>query len=77
MKRTTIYLEPEMELRLKGAAARRGTTMVAVIREALDQYLEQPEPELPPGAGAFRSGHRDTATRAEQLLDDTGFGDGR
>ena len=74
MKRTTIYLDPEMELRLKTTAGRRGVTMVAVIREALDQYLGAIESALPPGAGAFRSGRDDTASRAEEILSETRFG---
>ncbi len=34
-------------------------------------------PSLPPGAGAFDSGHTDTAERAEEILGELGFGKGR
>ena len=33
--------------------------------------------ELPPGAGAFDSGHTDTAARAEEVLGELGFGRNR
>jgi hypothetical protein len=33
--------------------------------------------KLPPGAGAFDSGHRDTAERSEELLGELGFGEDR
>ncbi len=38
---------------------------------------ERKVPKLPPGAGAFDSGHTDTADRAEELLDELGFGEDR
>jgi AbrB family looped-hinge helix DNA binding protein len=34
-------------------------------------------PKLPPGAGAFDSGHTDTADRSEKLLGELGFGKAR
>ncbi len=76
MKRTTIYLEPELEIRLKLEALRHSKPMSEVIREALRAHLDrQPKKELPPGMGAFDSGHRDTASRAEELLNELGFED--
>ena len=74
MKRTSIDLDPEMALRLRAEASRRGVTMMAVIREALEEYLGAIPSELPPGAGSFRSGRDDTARRAEGLLSETHFG---
>lgn len=76
MKRTTIYLEPELELLLKLEAARSKRSMAEVIRQALWQQLAGKPRRLPPGAGAFASGHADTAARAEELLGELGFGDG-
>ena len=32
---------------------------------------------LPPGLGAFESGHSDTAERAEEILTESGFGESR
>jgi hypothetical protein len=35
-----------------------------------------PSLKAPPGAGAFESGHADTAERAEEILEELGFGEG-
>jgi hypothetical protein len=77
MKRTTLYLEPEIELRLKLEMRRQGRPMAEIVREALRKYLGQARGAAPPGAGAFRSGHRDTAAKADRVLARTGFGRGR
>ncbi len=74
MRRTTIYLEPDLELRLKREAARRKTPMATLIRDALHQYLDVDAGAPPPGAGAFKSGRRETAERAEVVLRRTRFG---
>ncbi len=45
MKRTTIYLDPELEILLKLEAMRRKQPMAEVIREALREKLSsQPRP---------------------------------
>lgn len=75
MKRTTLYLEPELEVRLKLEALRLKKPMAEVIREALHAYFKQRPRKLPPGRGAFDSGRTDTAERAEQLLRKLKFGD--
>lgn len=74
MKRTTIYLEPELELLLKTEMLRRKQPMAELIRDALRAYLGRAPGTQPPGAGAFRSGHRDTAGKAEAILAKTRFG---
>ena len=77
MKRTTLYLEPDLEIRLKLEAMKRKKPMAEVIREALRAYFEQKPQAIPPGAGAFESGHVDTAERAEELLGESGFGENK
>lgn len=74
MKRTTIYLEPELEMRLKMEGLRRKQPMAELVREAVEAYLTEEPGKGPPGAGAFASGRRDTADRAEDVLASTGFG---
>lgn len=74
MKRTTIYLEPELEVRLKLEMQRRKQPMAVLVREAVEAYLTAAPAPGPPGAGAFASGYRDTADRAEAILAETGFG---
>jgi hypothetical protein len=75
MRRTTVYLEPETDVLLKGEAMRRKKPVAELIREALDTYVRRTGARLPPGIGDFHSGHRDTANRAEELLEQTGFGE--
>jgi len=74
VKRTTIYLEPEIEVLLKLEAIRRGQPMSEVIREALRTHLQRQPSQPPPGVGEFESGYTDTADRAEDLLGELGFG---
>lgn len=76
MKRTTVYLDADLEILLKLEAMRRKQPMAELLREALRSYLSQVPRRLPPGAGAFDSGHLDTAERAEELLGELGFGKG-
>ena len=76
MKRTTIYLDPELELLLKAEMRRRKKPLAALIRDALRAYLRG-SGTAPPGAGAFRSGRRDTAEKAERILSRTRFGEER
>jgi hypothetical protein len=74
MKRTTIYLEPDLELRLKMEGLRRKQPMAELVREAVEVYLAAGPAPGPPGAGAFSSGRRDTADDVDAALKATGFG---
>ena len=74
MKRTTIYLDPELEVLLKLEMGRQKRPMAEIVREAVLAYVTREPRRVPPGAGAFASGRADTAERAEALLDETGFG---
>ncbi|MGQ0464295.1 MAG: CopG family transcriptional regulator [Sporichthyaceae bacterium] len=75
MKRTTVYLDTELELRLKAEARRLGQPMAELIRDALRQRVEQAPPSRSRHAGAFTSGSTDTADRVDELLRETGFGE--
>lgn len=74
MRRTSIYLDDDTDARLKREARRRGASMADLVREAVRSYLPD-EPRQPPGKGAFKSGHSKTAERAEDVLDELGFGE--
>lgn len=73
MRRTTIYLEPELELLLERETKRRGQPMAAIIRDAVRAFLTRDEISGPPGAGAFSSQRPDTASDADRALAETGF----
>lgn len=74
MKRTTIYLEPDLEVLLERESRRRRVPMAALIREAVRAQLPKTPAASPPGAGAFKSGHADTADETDRVLRDLGFG---
>lgn len=74
MRRTTIYLEPELEVLLKVEMQRQKRPMAELVRDAVRAYVTRAPRTSPPGAGAFSSGHTDTAERVETLLAQTGFG---
>jgi hypothetical protein len=74
MKRTTVYLEPELEVLLKLEVLRQKRPMAELVREALHAYVTREPKRVPPGAGAFASGHTDTAERTDELLGEAGFG---
>jgi hypothetical protein len=75
MKRTTIYLAPDLEVRLKTETQRRGQPMAELVREALEVYLAGGSVQGPPGAGEFESGQTDTAGRADEVLGELAFGE--
>jgi hypothetical protein len=70
MKRTTVSLPDDMAKALEREARRRGTSVSAVAREALAErlHLRAGEPRELPFVGLGRSGMRDTARRAEEIL---------
>jgi hypothetical protein len=74
MKRTTLYLEPELEVLLKLEVLRQKRPMAEIVRDAVRAYVTREPRRVPPGAGAFDSGRVDTAGRAEEILAETGFG---
>ncbi|MDP2948213.1 MAG: ribbon-helix-helix domain-containing protein [Chloroflexota bacterium] len=62
MERTTISLPEELLKRLRLMAAEQGTSMAALIREALREKTASHRPR-PRSLGIGASGHRDTARR--------------
>jgi hypothetical protein len=74
MKRTTIYFDGDLEVRVKAEALRRKQPMAEFVREAVEAYLTREPTGGPPGAGAFSSGRSDTAGDVDAALRDTGFG---
>ncbi len=75
MKRTTIYLDADLEVLLKLEALRSGRAAAELIRDAVRAYLQDRPGKLPPGGGEFRSGRKTTADRAEDVLRRSRFGE--
>lgn len=63
MNRTTFTIDDETRRRLRRAAAERGVSMAAIIREAIDEKVERLAPK-PRSLGIGASQTTDTARRA-------------
>ena len=73
MKRTTLFIDPQLERELQAIARRRGQPMAALVREAVAQYVTAAragESARLGFIGAGRSGRTDVAERHEELLFD-------
>lgn len=70
MKRTTVFVDEELEADLRALARRRRVTVAALTRQALRQYLAGAarRRRLPSFVAIGRSGYAETATRHEELL---------
>lgn len=71
MKRTTLFLDEQLEHDLRALSKRKGLPLASVVREAMAQYLlneQQREQASVRFIAAGRSGHSDTAERHEELL---------
>lgn len=70
-ERTTVTLPTGLARRLRTEARAHDRPVSAIVREALEAYLDgQPAPELPSFAGAGQSGISDLSERVEELLAD-------
>lgn len=68
MKRTTVKIPDALDAQLRHEAQRRGTTISAISREALEAYLGSPGSRRLGAAGAGRSGRADISERIEEIL---------
>ena len=72
MHRTTLYLDAELELRLKEASQSRGVPRSEIVRQALRSFLST---EVRPRVRAVgRSEDGGVAHRVDEMLDELGFG---
>jgi len=65
MKRTTVKLPDDLDARLRHEAARRGTTVSSLTREAIETHLGR---RRLGAAAAGRSGAGDVSERVEEIL---------
>lgn len=71
MKRTTLFLDEQLEHDLRALSKRKGVPLATVVREAMAQYVVNEEQRGRASVrfmAAGRSGHSDTAERQEDLL---------
>jgi hypothetical protein len=74
MKKTSVYIEPDVDVALTRRAAAEGTTKAELIRQALRDAAGRSVRVKPRARGVF-DGPTDLATRADEHLADSGFGE--
>ena len=74
MRKTSIYIEPEVDIALARRAAAEGTTKAELIRRALRAAARGSLRVKPRARGVFQ-GPSDLATRADEHLAQSGFGE--
>jgi plasmid stability protein len=73
MIRTQISLSDDQMRRAKAEAARRGVSLAAIVRQALDEMLDGEGraaviQRAREAVGGFRSGFQDTSDRHDEVL---------
>jgi hypothetical protein len=74
MKKTSVYIEPEVDVALARRAAAEGTTKAELIRQALRDAAAGALRVKPRARGVFQ-GPADLAARVDEHLTESGFGD--
>ena len=74
VRKTSIYIEPDVDRALSRRAAAEGTTKAELIRRALRAAAGDSLRAKPTARGVF-SGPADLAARADEHLASSGFGE--
>lgn len=74
MKKTSIYLESDVDVALSRRAAEEGITKAEVIRQALREAAAASLRAKPRARGVF-AGPADLSERADEHLSESGFGE--
>ena len=71
VKRTTIMLPDDVDLRLRHEAKRRGVSIAEVAREAIDRHVPSPRPDGRLGFFAVGDGSpADASQRVDEVVGD-------
>ena len=68
MKRTTVKLPDDLDAKLRQEAARRGMTVSALTREAIQSHLGGDRRRTLHSAASFRSANGDLSTRVDEIF---------
>jgi hypothetical protein len=74
MRKTSIYIDPEVDRALDRRATAEGTTKAALIRAALADAAASGRTGKPKACGVFE-GPGDLARNADRYLAESGFGE--
>lgn len=75
MKKTSLYLDPDLDERLAARAAEEGLTKAEFIRRGLASLVTKPKRPKPLGAGIIKGGPTDISANVDRYLAETGFGE--
>jgi hypothetical protein len=74
LKKTSIYLDEELDHGLARRAAEEGITKAELIRRTLTGLVERPK-RPKPSFGVYSSGKGDVSENVDRYLSETGFGE--
>jgi len=74
LKKTSIYLDDELDQGLARRAAEEGITKAELIRRTLDAIVHRPS-RPKPSVAVFASGRADVSENVDRYLAETGFGE--
>ena len=74
MKKTSLYLDPDLDEALARRAADEGLTKAEFIRRTLAAAMQKPR-RPKPHVGVINGGRVDVAENIERYLAETGFGE--
>jgi Ribbon-helix-helix protein, copG family len=77
VKKTSIYLDPDLDEALARRAAEEGLTKAEFIRRTLAGALSRPPRVKPEAIGIIKGGRTDVARNIDAYLESTGFGEWR
>jgi Ribbon-helix-helix protein, copG family len=75
VKKTSIYLDPELDEALARRAVDEGLTKAEFIRRTLAGAVQKPRRPKPKAVGIVKGGPPDVAENIERYLAETGFGE--
>ncbi len=75
LKKTSIYLDEDLDHSLARRAAEEGITKAELIRRNLEGLVAKPKRPKPKAVGFMDDGPTDVARNVDKYLAETGFGE--
>jgi Ribbon-helix-helix protein, copG family len=75
LKKTSIYLDEDLDHSLARRAAEEGITKAELIRRNLEGLVAKPKRPKPKAVGLVDGGPTDVARNVDKYLAETGFGE--
>jgi len=75
MKKTTLYLDPDVDRALGQRAEEQGLSKAELMRRALAEAAKPKQRRVPSGGGEFRSTDGWTAAQTDEYLEQSDIGE--